>query len=105
MADATGLAEKMLGLEGFRILGIEEGEGRGLSSSFTWRPSEIMRCVPTVVVMPKPRTGSGWRSEICRASIRPRVLCDANDGGAAGRRHARGAGGPRPRSTSRLASC
>lgn len=28
MADATGVAEAMLGLEGFRVLGVQEGAGQ-----------------------------------------------------------------------------
>ena len=75
MDDATGLAEALLGLDGFRVLAVKETPSEVIVMVETM--ADFVGC-PTCGVRARPRTGSGSTSGTCPASdARPAGLAEA----------------------------
>ena len=78
MNDGTGLAEALLGLEGFRVLEVTETPAEVVIEIET--TAEVVGC-RGVRGGPRRRTGCRWRSGTCRASGGRRGWCGASAGG------------------------
>ena len=86
MTDATGVAEAMLGLPGFRVLDVEEGDGEVVILIET--VDELVGCAGCGVIA---RRTAGWRwtTAIWPPSDGPRGFSGESAGGAVRSRSAR----------------
>ncbi len=65
MENGSGLAEALLGLDGFRVLAVQESPAESCSR---WRRQRTSLVARAVVCSQKSMTGSGWTFAIFPAS-------------------------------------